>query len=234
MIIGGGLIASAFEDTYLQASDLIIFASGVSNSQCSDIKEFEREKLMISDALLRYKDAQFVYFSTTSIFDEDLQSSLYVQHKRSIENYLLTHHTSSRILILRLPIVAGVTQNKHTLLNFLVHKISSGLEFKVFANAYRNIIGIDDIFKICNALINTNNSRGIALNICNPKSIKMIDLVLLMEAVVGKKAIFSLVDRGGGQAQIDISETAPFMQLSGVEFGENYIFNTLKKYYSPK
>lgn len=234
MIIGGGLIARAFEEKYQDAHDVVIFASGVSNSQCSDVKEFEREKIMIEDALAQYAQANFVYFSTTSLFDENLLSSPYVEHKRGIENFLLTHPTSSRILILRLPIVAGDTPNQHTLLNFLVDKISLGLEFKVFAKAFRNIIDIQDVVKICNALINSNSPRGIALNLCNPKSIKMTDLVPLIEEVVGKKAIFSLVDKGGNQAQIDISTAAPFIRLSGVEFGQDYIFETLKKYYSPK
>jgi nucleoside-diphosphate-sugar epimerase len=234
MIIGGGLIARAFEEKYHDAHDVVIFASGVSNSQCSEVKEFERDKKMINDALTQYAHANFIYFSTTSLFDENLQSSPYVEHKRGIENFLLTHPTSSRILILRLPIVAGVTQNQHTLLNFLVDKISSGSEFKVFAKAFRNIIDIQDVVKICNALINSNSPRGIALNLCNPKSIKMTDLVPLIEDIVGKKAIFSLVDKGGGQAQIDISTAAPFIRLSGVEFGQDYIFETLKKYYSPK
>ena len=234
MIIGSGLIARAFENEYLDVNDVVIFASGVSNSQCSDVKEFEREKTMIQDALTQYTHANFIYFSTTSIFDENLQSSPYVEHKRSIENFLLTHPTSSRILILRLPIVAGVTPNKHTLLNFLVDKISSGIEFKVFAKAFRNIIDIEDVVKICNALINSDIPRGRALNVCNPKSIKMTDLVPLIEDVVGKKAIFSLVDKGGGQAQIDTSETTSFMRRSGVEFGQDYIFEMLKKYYSPQ
>lgn len=234
MIIGKGLIARAFEEEYLDVNNVVIFASGVSNSQCSDVKEFEREKIMIEGALTQYAQANFVYFSTTSIFDENLQSSPYVMHKRGIENFLLTHPTSSRILILRLPIVAGTTANKYTLLNFIVDKILSGVKFKVFANAFRNIIDIEDIVKISNVLISSRLPKGCALNICNPKSIKMIDLVPLIEAVVGKKAIFSLEDRGGGQSKIDMSETTPFIELSGVEFGHDYIFNTLKKYYSPK
>lgn len=234
MIIGSGLIARAFEMDYLNTNEVVIFASGVSNSQCSDTKEYERENMMIKDALTQYEHAKFVYFSTTSIFDEDLQESPYVKHKCNIENFLLTHPTSSRVLILRLPIVAGVTSNKHTLLNFLFDKISSGKEFKVFAKAFRNIIGIEDIVKICNILINSNALMGCAVNVCNPKSIKMTDLVPLIEVIVGKKAIFSLVNTGGGQAQIDMGEAEPFVQLSGVEFGQDYIFDTLKKYYSPK
>jgi nucleoside-diphosphate-sugar epimerase len=234
MIIGRGLIARAFEGKYLQTSDVVIFASGVSNSQCSDEKDFERERMMIKDSLSKYKDAKFIYFSTTSIFDEDLQSSPYVEHKCNIEKFLLTHPTSSRILILRLPIVAGITPNKHTLLNFLVDKISLGLEFKVFANAFRNIIDIDDIVRICNVLINSNTLKGRALNIANPNSIRMIDLIPLIESIVGKKAIFSLVDKGGGQPKIDISETISFIKLSGVEFGQDYVYEALKKYYSSK
>ena len=234
MIIGRGLLAQAFEGPYSNANDVIIFASGVSNSLCIDPFEFEREKKLIEDALLSFPSALFVYFSTTSIFDLDLQSSPYALHKKDIENFLLSYSHKKRLLIFRLPIVAGRTSNKHTLLNFLVDKIVAEESFTVFANAYRNIISIDDLVKICTIIIDSNTTKARAFNVCNPASINMTDLIPVLEEVLGKKAIFNLVQKGGGQHHIDMDEISPFLKLSNVNFGSEYLFNTLKKYYANK
>lgn len=232
MIIGRGLLAQAFESLYLNSHDVLIFASGVSNSMCIDPLEFEREKKMIEDALSSHPLAKFIYFSTTSIFDGDLQSSPYVLHKKEIEKLLLSENQKSRTLIFRLPIVAGKTANKHTLLNFLVNKIVTGESFKVFANAYRNILGIDDLVKICSIIIESKAPKGNAFNVCNPVAIKMTDLIPVLEEVIGKKAIFELVQKGGGNLQIDLHEINPFLKLAGLTFDSQYLPRTLKKYYA--
>ena len=48
MIIGAGFIAKSFEEYYKTREDIVIFASGVSDSQCSDIMEFYREEKLLS------------------------------------------------------------------------------------------------------------------------------------------------------------------------------------------
>lgn len=232
MIIGHGLLAQAFKALYFNSPDVLIFASGVSNSMCIDPLEFEREIKMIKDALSNYPLTQFIYFSTTSIFDSDLQSSPYVLHKKKIEKLLLSDEHKSHTLIFRLPIVAGKTSNKYTLLNFLVDKISRGESFKVFANAYRNILGIDDLVKICSIIIESNSPKGKTFNVCNPEATKMTDLIPVLEEMIGKKAMFELVDKGGGQPHIDMHEISPFLKLSAVTFDSQYLLKTLKKYYA--
>lgn len=232
MIIGRGLLAQAFEKLYLKSHDVLIFASGVSNSMCIDPLAFDREKKLIQDTLSRFPNTLFVYFSTTSIFDPDLQSSSYVLHKKSIEKNLLSDSYKGRVLIFRLPIVAGKTPNKHTLLNYLVDKIMAEESFTVFENAYRNILGIDDLVKVCSIIIESNTPKGSAFNICNPVAIKMTDLIPVLEEVIGKKAIFDLVPKGGGYPQIEMHETNPFLKLSGLTFDSEYLPRTLRKYYA--
>jgi len=46
MIIGHGLLAKAFEDRFATDPRVCIFASGVSNSQCTDPTVFERESIL--------------------------------------------------------------------------------------------------------------------------------------------------------------------------------------------
>lgn len=233
MILGRGLLAQAFESAFKYSSKVIIFASGVSNSQCQDSLEFEREKSMISDQLLNNKSSLFVYFSSTSIFDPELQLTKYVAHKKFIEEYLLNHETSDRILIFRLPIIAGRTANQHTLLNYLAQKILSNTKFDIFTKAYRNIIDIDDIVKICTTIIESNRDENKVFNVCNPESIRVLDLVKIMERILDAKANFNIVEKGGS-AVIDMKNTLPFIENSGVRFGSSYLNETLTKYYCKK
>lgn len=60
MIIGKGLIANAFNNTYWHESQVIIFASGVSNSKETLISEFSREENMLLEAVkLNQKNCLF-------------------------------------------------------------------------------------------------------------------------------------------------------------------------------
>ena len=62
MVVGSGLLANTFE-SYRDNEDVIIFASGVSNSGCVDPEQFKRESNLVAKyrdfekvvCLLRYK-----------------------------------------------------------------------------------------------------------------------------------------------------------------------------------
>ena len=76
MIIGKGMIAKAF-DLYKKNQDIVIFASGVSNSLEENIKCFEREEALLKKTILENKSATFVYFSTCSIMDQSVNQKKY-------------------------------------------------------------------------------------------------------------------------------------------------------------
>ena len=109
MIVGKGLIASQFNDWWKE-KDVIIFASGVSNSKEVKQSAYQREKHLIKTFFSSEK--LFVYFSTCSIFDKTLKKSLYVKHKLEIEKLIKNNFTN--YFILRLPNVIGKTKNQNT------------------------------------------------------------------------------------------------------------------------
>ena len=77
MIIGSGLLAKAFTNKFSQRDDICIYAAGVSNSACSDEREFARERQLLNEALQTKAgevDA-FVYFGTCSVGDPDTQNT---------------------------------------------------------------------------------------------------------------------------------------------------------------
>ncbi len=138
MIIGNGDIASVLTDR----EDLIYFASGVSNSQETRREEYEREKKLLL-AQDRYR--HIVYFSSLAIFFGD---SLYVQHKKRMENIIkkrFKHYTIIRI--------GNITwgKNPHTIINFLRNQIKNNKKLLI-QDVYRYIVGEDEFLHWINLI----------------------------------------------------------------------------------
>lgn len=228
MLIGSGLLAHAFAIPFSHRDDVCIYAAGVSNSSCIDVQEFERERQLLSETLEQTKHVGvFAYFGTCSVADPEALNTPYVQHKLAMEQLVVAH---PRHLILRLPQVAGKTPNPHTLLNYLYARISRSEAFNLWIKAKRNIIDIDDVAAIAGQFIADESVRNVTLNIANPISYSMIDIVGAMERAVGKRAIYYLVERGS-EYTIDTSAILPVLESAGVEFGSDYLENVMGKYY---
>ena len=229
MIIGSGLIANAFRAGYAQREDVCLYAAGVSNSACRDVHEFERERQRLTAALEKHQPIDcFVYFGTCSVADTEVQDTPYVQHKLAMEQLVATH---PRPLILRLPQVAGITPNPHTLLNYLYAHIARSEAFQLWRLARRNIIDVNDVAAIASLLIEDKTARRLTVNIANPASYSMPDIVAAMERIVGKPAIFDTVERGSGYA-IDTLAIQPLLNRAGVVFGDDYLLRVIGKYYA--
>jgi len=229
MIIGSGLIAHAFRASYAHSDTVCIYAAGVSNSSCSDTHEFARERLRLEAALQQAQQLDaFVYFGTCSVGDPEAQHTPYVQHKLAMEHLAATH---PRHLILRLPQVAGITPNPHTLLNYLYANIARSEAFKLWRKARRNIIDVDDVAAIAGQLIADPAARRITVNVANLSSDTMPAIVAAMEHIVGKPAIYEAVDRGSESA-IDTRVILPLLDKAGVTFGDDYLERVLGKYYA--
>lgn len=225
MIVGSGLLARAFYPLYFNRADVCIYAAGVSNSNCANKKEFDREKERLQSTLNQCpKGLLFVYFGTCSFYDPEMLNSHYVKHKMAMECLV---QTSQNYLIFRLPQVAGRTPNPHTLLNYLFARISRSESFNLWIKAKRNIIDIDDIVLIANRIIEKNLFKNKFINIANPINYKMTEIVKVMEAVVGKKAIFEVLERGS-EYLIDVDSVS----LAGVDFDEHYLSKLITKYYA--
>jgi nucleoside-diphosphate-sugar epimerase len=228
MIIGTGLLARAFSYTFSEQDSVIIYAAGVSNSNCTDESEFLRERTRLGAALENSsKIDTFVYFGTCSVADPIAKSTPYVQHKLSMERMVKAHPNN---LILRLPQVAGNTPNPHTLLNFLYARIYRSEKFNLWSNAKRNIIDVDDIVSIALQLIANKSEQNTTFNIANSVNYLMIDIVSVMENILNKRAIYDLVERGS-EYNIDTSEISSFLMKTNVKFDDDYLINVITKYY---
>lgn len=209
MVVGNGLVAKAF-GAYEQNNDVVIFASGVSNSKESDNAAFEREIGLVKEVVNNNPEKLFVYFSTTSIDDKSLKDKKYVQHKLYIES--LIAQTCARYYIFRISNIVGHTGNPNTIVNFFTRHIQGDESFAVWENAYRNIIDIDDVFRIGSAIIDNGLHANSIINIAYPYNIAVTEIVATIESFLDKKGTYTRAS-----------------------FGENYLSSTSKidHFFSP-
>ena len=144
MIIGRGLIASQFTD--VDHNDVVIFASGVSNSSETRIEEFFREQNLVEQTLINNPEQLFVYFSTCSIYDSSKYNSPYVLHKLHIEE--LIKQRAKHYLILRVSNAVGKGGNPNLLMNYLSRQIINKQELNIHQHATRNLIDVEDVKNI--------------------------------------------------------------------------------------
>lgn len=227
MIIGNGLLAQAFAPLFFDDQNVIIFASGVSNSRETRAEEFLRERKMLSEAL--DQDKFTVYFSTCSVHDPELSASPYVHHKIELEN--MVRERAGLSTIFRLPQVVGSTPNPFTLTNYLYHQIKTGKPFQVWLNARRNLIDVAEVAGIASHLIKGHRSDNLTTNIACPFSTPVIDLVAIFEQLLDKRANCESVNAGASYP-LNTSVAMSAAQEAGIGFDDQYVRNLITKYYA--
>ena len=132
MIVGNGDVAGQL--WRVDKPFITFFASGVSNSQQTDEKEYERE---ISLLWSQPKDQHLVYFSSLSIY---YSQARYAQHKKHVER--LIKELFNSYTIVRLGNIAW-GKNPNTIINHFKDKHYKN-EAPNIENGYRFIITEDE------------------------------------------------------------------------------------------
>ena len=211
--------------------DIIIFASGVSNSKDKVQEHFVREFQLLEKTINDYPQNIFVYFSTCSVEDPDLASAPYVIHKKKAEEFIKKN--AAKYYLFRISNLAGTSNNPYTLLNYFIFNILNNHPLTVWTNAFRNIIGIDDMFAIADYFLSAKEKINTTINIANPVNYPVPSIIKTVEEHLHKKAIASETGRGDDYA-IDVSLIEPLFKKLNIQFGDTYLADLLKKYYHSK
>lgn len=227
MIIGNGLIAQSFKPYSHKDDDIILFASGVSNSKLAIESEYLKEKILLEDAL--QQDKLLVYFSTCSIFDPALQNSRYILHKLEMESLIEKH---KQYLIIRLPNVVGSMGNPNTMFNYFFTQIINGRTIQLTNHATRYIIDVDDVAFWTMQLIK-DGFQNCTINVAFPNKIYVNLIVEMIEEFLDKKATIEVVE-GGNEYEIDLSVFTNFVhkKLPNFYVSSDYIKGIIEKYYT--
>jgi UDP-2-acetamido-2,6-beta-L-arabino-hexul-4-ose reductase len=225
MIVGNGLIANAFSNKEFPM-DVIVFASGASDSKNSNESAFEREHELLREVLNRNQDKLMIYFSTASVLDESLQNSPYCIHKRKMEAYLVEN--ASKYLIARVSNVVGNSGNPKTIFNYFKHHLLTGQKFELWETAERNLVDVDDLAMIIIGLLKTGRVNEI-ITVVNPVSVSVLRLVKLLEEELNTKGNYSLVSKGNKLNFPEQLSTGDLMEF-GVNFDQDYYRHIVEKY----
>lgn len=228
MIVGAGLLATVFS-AYRSSKEVLIFASGVSNSKETNSLAFEREFKLLEKTIAKYPAIKIVYFSTVSITDTSVNKSLYVRHKIELENYIKT--TAASYLILRVSNVVGAKGNPNTIMNFLVSAVKDKHPVTIWANAERNLIDVDDVYLIVHSLLDRKVTNS-TINVAVRKSVPVKLILNTIESYYNKTTEVTYVNKGN-PLPIPVSEIPS--ELKKIELksgqGKEYIYRLLEKYY---
>lgn len=228
MIIGRGLVATAFATDWQHDEATVVVAAGVSNSSESDPAAFEREALLLTEVLARPSARQIVYFGSCAVGNPAERKTPYLQHKAAMEARVLA---DPRGQVFRLPQVVGEGGNPHTLTNFLRSRIESGETFEVWARAERNLIDIADVAALGTHVLRHPGAFPRQMALADIRSTNMLTIVRCMELVLGRRGNYQVLDQGVA-FPIDTFDCQRAAEACGVPLGEGYLRALLEKYYA--
>jgi nucleoside-diphosphate-sugar epimerase len=234
MIVGSGFIAKNFKknNLLLKKYKIAIYASGVSNSQSKNNNNFSREKKKLLNYKKKLKSKILIYISSCSIYDPSRNSTPYIKHKINMEN--LVKKNFNKFIIFRFPEVVGFNSNKNNLINFFYINISRDKKFKLWINAKRNIIDIDDAIKLCLnyiKVIKKDKKINLEINIANKIFFSVANIIKVLEKLTCKKALYETVKIGNLNWKIKPLVANKIIKMSNITFDRYYLEKVLKKYY---
>lgn len=224
MVVGNGLLGESM-NLFIDNDDVLIFASGVSNSKENRVSEYEREFDLLNKFL--GTERKIIYFSTCSVLYDCLEPTDYIKHKLQVEDFIKSNFKN--FIIFRLPNVVGYTENQHTSFNFFKKNLIDNFEINVEENTTRYFIDVDDIVETLTPIIIDKTQNKKEFNVCFNTKITIINFIKLMSDQLGVIPKINLIKNG---CSFDVDNTN-FLKLVNKKYksiDQDYNYNIIKKY----
>jgi nucleoside-diphosphate-sugar epimerase len=229
MIIGNGLIATTINNSFLDHTNLCVFAAGVSNSSETNESEFQRELDLLKKTLADNNTKKFIYFSTVSIDVKKIPTP-YTTHKLNMEKYI--EENTTNYLILRLPNVVGNSTNPNQLVNYFYNSLINNIPVTITKNYIRHLLDVEDIPSIIKfLLIKHSNINNVV--VAFPNGISIDNLLHLIEEINGNKFNNTVeIENFDTEFRLNLSTFNSYLGIMPYKDVFNTIpSNILKKYY---
>lgn len=162
-----------------------------------------------------------------------MKNTKYVKNKIFIENFLKSK--VKKLLILRLPQIAGRSNNNNTILNYVYKKIKERETLVIWQNVERSIIDVDDLLNILRKVLKKNLKKNLPeINIINPNLVKVMDIVKIFEKLIKIKAIYKLIKLNNYKRSFYnsiIKKNIYQKEINNICKKKNYLKKTILKYY---
>jgi nucleoside-diphosphate-sugar epimerase len=229
MIIGNGLIATTINNSFLDHTNLCVFAAGVSNSSETNESEFQRELDLLKKTLANNTTKKFIYFSTVSIDVKKIPTP-YTTHKLNMEKYI--EENTTNYLILRLPNVVGNSTNPNQLVNYFYNSLINNIPVTITKNYIRHLLDVEDIPSIIKfLLIKHSNINNVV--VAFPNGINIDNLLHLIEEINGNKFNNTIeIENFDTESRLNLSTFNSYLGIMPYKDVFNTVpSNILKKYY---
>jgi len=230
-IFGNGFIATNLKKLNLNRN-FFIYAAGVSNSNVKQDKVYLREIKQFNKIKKKLNSTKiFIYISSLSVENKNLKNDKYVKNKLIIENII--KKDIQNYIIIRLPQVVGKNLNKYTITNFIYSTVKSDKKFYLWRNSKRNLIDIDDVVKIIKKYLTNRPKINTIINIFNPKSVLVKNILEIFCKILNKKIIIKELKKENKNINLAILKKSTFLPKKYYKNMNNnfYIKKILNKYY---
>ena len=116
-----------------------------------------------------------------------------------------------------------------TLAQFLYERISRGEPFEVWAHATRYPIDVVDAFRIASRFVEDPSMWNRRINVAL-RAFPVLDFVHIMERIVGKAAVYTLVPKGR-HYEVSCPEVAAVAKGLNLDFSDRYLDRVLRSYF---
>ena len=235
IIVGNGMIANSIKRNTGNIQNAVIFASGVSDSICSNLSEYNREIKLLNQTLeyCLSRSSKIVYFSSAgaiygNCYEEKSEKSLlkpvtcYGRHKLLCED--LIKKSKVDFFILRLSNLIGPNQNKKQLIPYLVDKANFG-QVNLFREATRDLLDVDDLAKLTYKILAESKSNNI-INVVSGRAVPILKIFDEIQNILGTDAQINIVDGGYRHS----FSNAKLRKTINVSFKIDYWQLSLRKY----
>ena len=181
---------------------------------------------------------QFIFFSSTCLYGRPPKILPITEVNECIPNgyYGLSKFVSESLIklqltcpvsIIRIPGVYGKLDQNKSIISHFVNNIINNEPITIYDKGLvlRDYIFIDDIIEVVNHIINLKCE--VTINIATGKSIKLIDLVVLIEKKLNKKANISFINTSHKQFDMTFDITKIIGLMPG--YSPTYMNEGIKK-----
>tara|TARA_Y100000389_G_scaffold57713_1_gene53731 strand:- start:604 stop:1305 length:702 start_codon:yes stop_codon:yes gene_type:complete len=230
-IFGNGFIAKNLKKIRL-SNHFCFYAAGVSNSNLSNKKDFEREINEFNKFRKKINQSKIIiYISSLSVENKNLKQDKYIKNKLKIEEII--KKKIQKFIIIRLPQIIGKNNNKHTLTNSIFNTLSKNKNFILWKGSIRNLIDIDDIIEIVEKYLKNKPTLNSTINIFNPRSIAVEDLLRIFSSILNRKLKLIILNKKNKNINLKLLKKNTLISKKFYKKIDkiNYIKKTIKKYY---
>ncbi len=229
MIVGRGLLATALKE--IDKKDIVFYANGVSDSTIKSVTDGNFEEKEIECIAQKKRARIFIYFSTIQVNASENFERPYVIHKIKMEE-LVRQLFPDFIIIRTSNLIGNNPWNRHTLFNYLYNSLKEQRRINIIESASRNILDVEHFMKLLNHYMIYYKKENSTVNIVNPVSYSMFEILSMFEKIFETKFIKDNAEIKVAKFEAPCLFSAQLIKECGIGL-DNYLEDVIKKYYPP-